>query len=181
MDIQYAILGLLNWKPFSGYDLKKIITDSDLFYWSGTNNQIYYSLVELHNQGLVDLTVELQQSLPARKIYSITEQGQARLREMSLHDPEPQEFRNNFLIQLAWTDQLSDDEMDDLLGKYELEVEVRIKMHVEQMNRTHNTPERTGREKLIWYRIYENILETYQNELTWTRSLRAELKCNRDT
>ena len=41
MTIKYAILGLLSWKPFSGYDLKKIFVDSASLYWSGNNNQIY--------------------------------------------------------------------------------------------------------------------------------------------
>ena len=45
MSIEYAILGLLSWKPFSGYDLKKIIAESEVYYWSGNNNQIYNSLV----------------------------------------------------------------------------------------------------------------------------------------
>ncbi|RPI32756.1 MAG: DUF4180 domain-containing protein, partial [Chloroflexota bacterium] len=41
MDIKFAILGYLSWRPFSGYDLKKLFADSAAFYWSGNNNQIY--------------------------------------------------------------------------------------------------------------------------------------------
>ena len=44
MTLEYAILGLLSWKPFSGYDLKKIFSDSPIYYWSGNNNQIYRTL-----------------------------------------------------------------------------------------------------------------------------------------
>ena len=40
MAIRYAILGLLSWRPFTGYDLKKMIGDSVFLYWSGNNNQI---------------------------------------------------------------------------------------------------------------------------------------------
>ena len=71
----FTILGLLSWKPSSGYDLKRIISDSDIFYWSGNNNQIYKSLLELQKEGLVTHQVQLQESLPAKKIYSITEKG----------------------------------------------------------------------------------------------------------
>ncbi|MBA3075528.1 MAG: PadR family transcriptional regulator, partial [Anaerolineae bacterium] len=72
MDLQSTILGLLSWKPFSGYDLKGIISESDLFYWSGNNNQIYKILLELQQAGLVTFEVHEQESLPAKKIYSVT-------------------------------------------------------------------------------------------------------------
>src|SRR5512146_1518055 len=98
MDIQYAILGLLSWKSLSGYDLKKIISGSDLFYWSGNNNQIYNSLILLHKQGLVSQQVLQQESLPAKKIYTITDTGRAALRGWLLSNPELPELRNNFLI-----------------------------------------------------------------------------------
>ena len=75
MNLRDTILGLLSWKPASGYDLKRIISESDIFYWSGNNNQIYKSLLELQKEGLVSYQVQLQDSLPAKKIYSITAQG----------------------------------------------------------------------------------------------------------
>ena len=96
MEIQYTILGLLNWKPLAGYDIKKIIADSELFYWSGNNNQIYNSLVELHKQGLVSQEILLQETLPAKKIYTITPAGQAELHRWLLSEPELPEFHNLF-------------------------------------------------------------------------------------
>ena len=35
MDLHSTIFGLLSWKPSSGYDLKRIISDLDIFFWSG--------------------------------------------------------------------------------------------------------------------------------------------------
>ncbi len=80
MAIKYAILGLLSWKPLSGYDLKKIMVDSAAFYWSGNNNQIYKTLVQLHEEGLVEIEVRQQENYPPRKEYTITDQGAAALR-----------------------------------------------------------------------------------------------------
>jgi DNA-binding PadR family transcriptional regulator len=53
MSIEYAILGILSWRPLSGYDLKKMIEGSAALYLSGNNNEIYRTLVSLHDQGLV--------------------------------------------------------------------------------------------------------------------------------
>lgn len=181
MDIHYAILGMLNCKPLTGYDLKKIISDSDLFYWSGNNNQIYYSLVHLHQMGLVSQSVEYQENLPARKTYSITPHGKLQLRDWALNQPELPEFRNAFLVQLAWTDQLSDEELDGLLATYQEELDVQVRMRIEQISREDNAPKRTPREKILWQSLHENILGAYQNELAWVRQLRSDLKCSDST
>ncbi|MFZ3110044.1 MAG: hypothetical protein WA234_05080 [Rectinemataceae bacterium] len=45
MSIRYAILGFLSWKPFAGYDLKKLLSNSLSFHWSGNNNQVYGTLL----------------------------------------------------------------------------------------------------------------------------------------
>ncbi len=175
MDIHYAILGLLNWKPFTGYDLKKIISDSDLFYWSGNNNQIYYSLVHLHQMGFVTQSVEQQENLPAKKIYQITPRGQLQLRDWSLQQPELPEIKLPFLIQLAWTGLLSDEEVDQLLDQYQTELEIQVRMQEEQLTRGKVVPARTRRETLIWESIDTHLNSRLQQELDWVRQLRVDL------
>jgi len=178
MDIQHAILGILSWQPLSGYDLKKIISESDLFYWSGNNNQIYYSLVELHKAELITQEIQHQESLPTKKKYTITEKGRAELRKWTLANPDLPELRNNFLIQLAWADQLSQPEMDDLLGRYEDEIEIQLRMRQarQQAGYQNNASDGTARAKFFWKKIFENILAAYQHELDWIREVRRELR-----
>lgn len=172
MTIQYAILGLLSWRPLSGYDLKKIIADSTAFYWSGNNNQIYKALVQLHNDGLVTSEVQEQESYPARKEYRITAEGAAELRRWVLSKPEAAQFRNTFLIQLAWADQLSEAELDDLLARYERAVQMQLLMLQESERRGVLNPARTSREEFLWRESSRYFLTAYNNELIWVRSLR---------
>ena len=185
MDIQYALLGYLSWQPFSGYDLKKLISESDLFYWSGNNNQIYNSLVDLYKRGLVSKEVQLQESLPAKKIYTITPEGRAELRRQMLAAPELPECHSNFLIQLAWAGDLSPEEIDSLLASYEEEITVQLRMRQVQAgvqpasdsgagNRP-AMPNRTAREQYIWQKILENLIAQYQHELDWVREVRNDL------
>ena len=176
MSIESAILGLLTIRPLAGYDLKKIITDSELFYWSGNNNQIYNSLVELHQRGLVSQEVLLQENLPARKIYAITKAGRAELHRWLLSEPELPEFHHNFLIQLAWMDELSGDELDANLARYAEEITVQLKMRQAQMSRSPSRPNRTPRERFLWKRIEERLLSLYQGELKWVNRLRQDLR-----
>jgi len=174
MDIQYAILGFLSWRPFSGYDLKKIISESDLFYWSGNNNQIYKSLIDLHQTNQVTQQILYQENLPSRKVYTITEKGIHTLRAWLLSHPELPEFRNNFMIQLAWADPLSKEEMDALLGTYEEEIDVQLRMRLVQAQ-AQRAPQRTPRESYLWARISENMTASYQHELDWVREVRKAL------
>jgi len=64
MSIKYVILGYLGWKPMTGYDLKKIIADSETLPWSGNNNQIYKALVQLHKDEWVRKVTENQTGAP---------------------------------------------------------------------------------------------------------------------
>ena len=174
--IRYAILGLLSWQPLSGYDLKKIISGSQVFYWSGNNNQIYKALIRLHEAGLVTRQVQQQESLPAKKIYSITQQGRAELRNWVLSTMELPELRSTFLIQLASADALNARELDALLGRYEAEIELQLRMQHKRSGHLAPAPDRTPRQAYLWEKISENLLSTYQNQLDWVRRLRQELR-----
>ena len=176
MDLRAAILGLLSWKPASGYDLKRIISNSDIFYWSGNNNQIYKSLIELQKDGRVTCQVQLQESLPAKKVYSITEKGLSELHQSLLAAPEIPELHKNFLIQLAWAEALSDAEILALLEKYADEIEARLRMAQRQAAQPGSGPGRSKREQYLWKRIAENLIDAWQTELDWVRQTQLEFR-----
>ncbi len=177
MTIKYAILGFLSWRPLSGYDLKKLVAEAPSLYWSGNNNQIYRTLVELHEAGLVTNEVQPQEHLPARKIYTITEEGRAELRRWVLSAPELPQIRNTFLIQLAWADQLAPDELDGLLARYEHEVAMQALMLREQQRRGAGAnPGRSERESYLWAMIAEHSAAAFEQELAWVRRVRAGIR-----
>lgn len=176
MSIEYAILALLSWKSFSGYDLKKVIAESDVYYWSGNNNQIYNSLVALHKAGLVEQEVQVQESLPAKKIYTITGRGQAALNNWVRAAPALPEFRSTFLVQLAWADRLSAEELDGLLGQYEEEIGIQLRMQAARArSEAPEAPNRSPRERYLWQQVRQHQQTVYQNEWDWVRGLRADL------
>jgi DNA-binding PadR family transcriptional regulator len=182
MSIKFAILGFLSWKSFSGYELKKIFADALSFHWSGNNNQIYGSLVELHGSGAVSIEVQQQEKYPARKVYTITEQGRAELRTWLLSEPELPIVRSLAHIQLAWAESLTSEELEGLLASYESQLADQAIMCRETIRRASSTnpgtgiPERSEREILIWRSIDENRAAFFENERAWVRSLRAKLR-----
>jgi PadR family transcriptional regulator, regulatory protein AphA len=175
MSIRHAILGYLSWKPFTGYELKKLFSDALSFHWSGNNNQIYGSLVALHKEGLVSIEVQQQEKYPARKVYTMTEAGREELRTWLLSEPELPAFRSLAHTQLAWAELLSDEELDGLLASYERQLSDQALMCREAMRRGLEEPRRSEREALIWKSIDEKQASFYEGELAWTRKLRTEL------
>lgn len=175
MSIQYAILGLLSWKPMTGYDLKKVIQDSSFLYWSGNNNQIYKTLIQLVKDGHATGETKHQESLPSKKIYTITEHGREALDAWVSSAPELPEFRKSFLIRLAWADGIGRERLDSLLAGYEEEVRLRLLLLQERKRRGEAAPGRSERESFLWEAISGNIIASYDAELNWVRSVRRQL------
>ena len=55
---RFALLGLLSWKPMSGYDIKKIVDIGLSHFWNENYGQIYPSLDALVKEGLAIKTVD---------------------------------------------------------------------------------------------------------------------------
>ena len=176
MSIKFAILGFLSWKPLTGYALKKMFASSVTLHWSGNNNQIYKTLIELHREQLVVQEIQQQLDHPARKIYTITEQGLTELKNWVLSSPELPQLKHSFLIQLLWTDQLQSGELDKLLSNYEEEVQVQKLMLEAQSRRQSDLPDRTPRERYLVAMIMKNWQSFYEHELSWVRQLREDLR-----
>lgn len=175
MAIKYAILGLLSWRPFSGYELRKFFSESVALYWSGNSNQVYPTLVQLHKDGLVQSEVRQQGNYPPGKVYNLTPAGESALREWVTSDPVLPQMRNTFLTQLAWADRLNEVELASLLDRYEHEVRMKLLMQRELIRRGPEGPARTPREELLWTMIAEHDCALYEAELLWLQRLRDAL------
>lgn len=175
MSINDAVLGILSYKPMTGYDLKKIIQHSSFMYWSGNNNQIYKALSELLDQGLVTHEVKHQEGAPTKKIYKITDAGLAALKEWALSPPEPMDMKKPFLIHLAWSRQLNTDELHRLIDAYEDQINTQLLLEKNKDWDAHFSPDRTDLETTIWHCIKQNIVSTYEHERTWIKQLRAAI------
>lgn len=76
-QLGYALLGLLNQQPMSGYDLKKIFTLTAMGSFSDSPGAIYPALTRLEKHGLARGTVEETTSLRKRRVFEITSKGLA--------------------------------------------------------------------------------------------------------
>lgn len=176
MSIKYVVLGYLSWQPMTGYDVKKIIADSETLPWTASNNEVYQALVELHKDEWVTKSMEDQVGTPDRHVYTITEAGKQALMQWIQSEPEPPQIKKPFLNQLMWADSLSVQELDGLLEAYLNAVGEKLFFLRVQADEKPNMPERTPREKYLWDMIHKNWIDQYELELSWVRQMRQELQ-----
>ena len=79
--LKYAMLGFLNYRSLSGYDLKRIMDVSTTNFWVTDLSQIYKALKSLEADGAITSSVEAQDDKPDRRVYTITDEGRADLQD----------------------------------------------------------------------------------------------------
>ena len=179
MLINYAILKLLSAEPMSGYDLKKIMQDSLYMYWSGNNNQIYKALLQLCSDDLLTSEIHHQDGAPTKKLYKITAKGRAALQEWAVSAaPEAPEFKKPFLIQLACAGKLEAAQIEELILKYQHELNIQLIMQQEKQRRRNDAPSLAKQERFIEDMIFDNIFTFYESELQWTQKVLQGIRNN---
>lgn len=96
----YAILGLLNHEPLSGYDIRKRIDGSIGLFWDAGFGQIYPALKKLADKGLVEGKAEKSGGRPDKKIYRITEKGRKELEKWLVEPTAKEHVRYEILLKL---------------------------------------------------------------------------------
>lgn len=77
--LKHGILGLLNYRNMTGYEIMGIFRDSLNYFWNAKTSQIYRELQNLEQKNLVSKTVIPQNGKPDKNVYSITSAGRIEL------------------------------------------------------------------------------------------------------
>ena len=113
--VTWAVLGLLERKPMSGYDLKAAVDRTIRHFWAASYGQIYPELKRLEEAGWIS-GKDASQGERARRVYKLTAQGGREL-EAWLHGYETRiEMRDESLLRLFFADALPRDEALGLLS-----------------------------------------------------------------
>jgi DNA-binding PadR family transcriptional regulator len=106
----FALLGILNIEPMSGYDIRSYVQQSIGFFWQESFGQIYPSLRRLHEKKLISKKQAKQTRGPARYVYSITAKGKTTLAKWLSTEPDPELVRHELLLKLYFGDMGSPDD-----------------------------------------------------------------------
>jgi PadR family transcriptional regulator AphA len=97
---EFALLGLLDIEPMSGYDMRAFIERSIGHFWQESYGQIYPALKRLADRGLVSSLAKTPEGPRDRRVYQITEEGRRALRDWIGSEAEPQVLRHELLLKL---------------------------------------------------------------------------------
>ena len=98
MALRHTLLGLLILHPRTGYDLHKRMEHATFLLESASLRRIYPTLKKLHEEKLVTFHVEPQEGKPDRKIYAVTDAGEAVFLEWLQKPPKPDQMKLDHLF-----------------------------------------------------------------------------------
>lgn len=172
MSLTHAILGLLNLKPMTGYDLKHSAFDQTVaHFWQADQAQIYRTLDRMASQGWVTSELEIQTDRPNRKVYSLTDAGREEL-DRWLREPQSLSAnREAFLVQMFFADKLSNEEILAQIDAQIVAHQARIKEYDAIPLPPLGTPG-ISRRQTLWRMTLELGMAQEQTSLDWLRQCR---------
>lgn len=172
MSLNHVILGLLKREPLTGYEMKKIIQSTPFLYWSGNNNQIYKACAELLDEGYVTKEVQHQEDAPSKKIYTITEDGLAELKDWLLSVTDEPILRKQILIKLVLANHLNRNDLESLLAGYADVVKMQAALTERDLDSCYFAEQYSSDNGLLLGLVRENIMSFYSSELEWIEKVK---------
>ncbi len=120
MSLPFGILGFLNYKPMSGYDLVKAFESSLEFFWHAQKSHIYLELKKLEKKGYICGETVIQSDRPNKTIFSITDTGREKfldwLAEGNAEDVT--HFKNTFLMKVFFSGNMPPSQSVEMLRQF---------------------------------------------------------------
>jgi len=159
--LKYALLGLLQYNPSTGYDLKQFMDTSTSNFWHAKLSQIYVTLKALEKDGLLTSDVQEQASRPDRRVYTLTEQGtQALDNWLGDTNVELPQLKDPFLLKLFFCARV---DKETLLTQLKLQRDLHQKLLNEYKTET----------KATIQNVRENVPQLKNDALFWGLTLRS--------
>jgi DNA-binding PadR family transcriptional regulator len=116
----HVVLGLVSIRPGAGHELAGFSERSIGNFFPIARSQVYSELDRLCGLGLLAVTEVPQQRWPTKRVYEVTEAGEAELRRWLEDGSLPIErSRNLFLVRVFFGDRVSTERLVGLLDEYE--------------------------------------------------------------
>jgi DNA-binding PadR family transcriptional regulator len=173
MSLEHAILGFLNYRPLSGYDLKKAFDTSVQHFWPADQSQIYRTLGRLVAQGWTEVEVVAQDTRPNRKVYHITAAGRAELRRWLQAALPSEDTRSAALVQVFFAGQLPDDQVLPMFERAAAELRALLAHYaqVPEQAAPYFALAQSEREVFFWMLTLECGVAMARGQLEWVESV----------
>lgn len=170
----YALLGLINQRPQSGYDLHRLFVTTPIGRFSGSPGAVYPALARLEERGLISGRVAESCGARTRVVYRLTRTGRSVLRSWfreSITQEDVEKRSDVLMLRFAYMEQLLEpDECVDFLSRFERMLMLHISA-IKQFSHEHeDSMPLHGR-----LAIQSGIMG-YETMVRWSRIARKELQ-----
>ena len=169
-ELQYAILGLVNRGPMTGYDITKHFQGTLSKFWEAKHSQIYPELRRLVDEGLVEYQIAIQGERMEKKLYTITAAGRRSLMDwLRLDEPLGSVPKEAFRLRLYFGESLQKEELAALIKS-------QYRMHAARLallraaKPMHQAPPEVGSEAFGDYLLILGGLYREEACMEWLRS-----------
>ncbi|WP_058300943.1 PadR family transcriptional regulator [Gorillibacterium timonense] len=156
----YAVLGVLNRGPRSGYDIRKQFQESVQYFWSESYGQIYPALREIVQWGYAEVR-PVSADGRGKKLYFITDAGRSRYRQWLSEPVSPMHYRDELLLKIFFAGPEDGRTLLDLLRREQVDLE-----QLRETFREQEHIERVDEEGLWPLTLRYGILST-EARITW--------------
>ncbi|MBN9181861.1 MAG: PadR family transcriptional regulator [Microbacterium sp.] len=182
MSLRYALLAILRVGPLSGYDLQKQFSQSVGHVWHAPDSQIYPELRKMETLGLIEGEEQTRGARGTRRVYHVTEAGEASYREWMQSPIDYLRVRDPAHLRAAYLENTTPAAAREFLRRHiehweseldQFEGELHHIEHVSNpmlMRRLEVTPPEE-RERTIEFKrfAYEGLAERARIEIAWAR------------
>ncbi|MEU3980618.1 PadR family transcriptional regulator [Streptomyces sp. NPDC026672] len=118
MSLQHALLGVLEARPMSGYDLVRFFDGSSRWIWAAPQSQIYPTLRRMEEAGLIQGDDEARGPRLTRTVYTVTPAGLTELRRWLELPGKPTPVRDHMLLQALNFDMIDPQAAHEVLDRF---------------------------------------------------------------
>ncbi|MFZ5642615.1 MAG: PadR family transcriptional regulator [Bacillota bacterium] len=180
MSLSNAILGLLSYRPMTGYSMKEVFDNSISHFWHAHLSQIYRELSRMEENGLVKFEVQRREGRPDRKVYNITPLGEEKFQSWLESFPEKlvMSYNDEFLLRLYFGGRINREEVLFQITKYKKETESRLNQFeslyrvIEEYSKKAGGPE----DKLYWELTLDLGVRMLKANLEWIEQAAEKIK-----
>jgi DNA-binding PadR family transcriptional regulator len=175
MSLQHILLGFLREESGSGYDLNKRLDAQAKHFWTTEQSQIYRALYRMQAADWVEFETVIQANSPNKKVYNLTEKGNAEL-ERWLREPTEETLPSHIWLAKLYIGQNLDyadvaqiiRERRTTMGEYRLWVLLRRRL-IEQKNSDDT-------ETVLRLLTLDHTLRLIDTEISWFDSTIEKLQ-----
>lgn len=128
---KYALLGILNNNPGSGYDIKKMCDSSIGHFWNENFGHIYPMLQKMEEEELITKEIKQTEGKQTKNIYSITGKGKEELEKWLMVPIEKAPVRSELLLKIFLSKDIPAKNIMELIRKEKEDAENNIEKYSE--------------------------------------------------